>query len=110
MSRSDYWDIEERLRVPRQGRARHEGSSRAWRTEEEKKKVEAHYTSDVKLLGSVPLDTGVYALCYRPDGAVVAVGGEDGKVRFVNAADAKVAKEFVPVPLNSAQLAELPAH
>lgn len=87
-----------------------EGKDFGARTEEEKKKVEAHYTSDAKLLASVPLDTGVYALCYRPDGGVVAVGGEDGKVRFVNAADAKVAKEFVPVPLNSAQLAESPAH
>jgi WD40 repeat protein len=56
---------------------------KAGRTPEEKKMLEDHYTSDVKLLASVPLDSGgAYALAYRPDGAVVAVGGEDGHVRF----------------------------
>jgi WD40 repeat protein len=71
------------------------------RTDEEKKKVEEHYTSDVKLLASGPLETGLFALGYRPDGSAVAVAGEDGKVRFITATDAKVAKEFVPVPLTA---------
>lgn len=69
------------------------------RTEDDKKKLDAHYTSDVKLLASAPLETGVYALCYRPDGTALAAAGEDGKVRFINPADAKVVKEFLPVPL-----------
>jgi WD40 repeat protein len=71
------------------------------RSAEEKQKVEAHYTSDVKLLASAPFEAGIYALCFRPDGAVVAVAGEDGIVRFLNATDAKVVKEFVPVPISS---------
>ena len=75
---------------------------KAGRSDEDKKALDAHYTSEVKLLASVPFDAGVFALAFRPDGSGVAVAGEDGKVRFVTAADAKVAKEFVPVPLTAA--------
>jgi WD40 repeat protein/mono/diheme cytochrome c family protein len=78
---------------------------KAARSDEEKKQLEAHYTSDVKLLASAPVEAGLFALAYRPDGSAVAVAGEDGKVRFITAADAKVAKEFVPVPLTAAQAA-----
>ena len=74
---------------------------KAARSEDEKKQLEAHYTSDVKLLGSALLEGGIYALAFRPDGQSVAAAGEDGRVRFISAADAKVAKEFVPVPLTA---------
>ncbi|MHA3772174.1 WD40 domain-containing protein [Verrucomicrobiota bacterium sgz303538] len=77
-----------------------EGKDFGARSDEEKKRVEAHYTTDVKLLASVPIDAGIYALRYRPDGSSVAVAGEDGKVRFISSTDAKVVKEFVPVPLS----------
>ena len=72
------------------------------RSDEDKKTLEAYYTSDTKLLGSVPLELGgAYALAYRPDGAVVAVAGEDGRVRFVSAIESpKIVKEFVPVPIS----------
>ncbi len=76
-----------------------EGKAFGERTPEEKAKLEAHYTSDVKLLGAVDLDGGIYSLAYRPDGKVVAVGGEDGMVRLISAPDAKPVGEFVPVPL-----------
>ncbi len=72
------------------------------RKEEERAKVAAHYTSNTKLLGSVPIDAGMYALSYKPDGSLVACAGEDGKVRFISTADDKVTKEFVPVPLTPA--------
>jgi WD40 repeat protein len=75
--------------------------NKAGRTEEEKKKEEAHFTSDVKLLGSVPFNAGMFALSYQPDGKSVAVAGEDGKVRLIDAASAKVIKEFVPVPIGT---------
>jgi WD40 repeat protein len=71
------------------------------RTDEERAKTEAHYTSDVKLLASVPLDTGIYALAFAPDGQSVVAAGEDGKVRIISAVEAKVVKEFIPVPLAS---------
>lgn len=78
---------------------------KAARSDEDKKALEAHYTSDVKLLGSAAIDAGLFAIAFRPDGTSVAVAGEDGKVRFVGAADAKIAKEFIPVPLTAAQAA-----
>ncbi|HEY3899553.1 MAG TPA: c-type cytochrome domain-containing protein [Chthoniobacter sp.] len=71
------------------------------RSEEEKKKEEAHFTSDVKLLGSVAVTGGVYALAYNPDGKTVAAAGEDGKIRMINTEDSKVMKEFVPVPIGA---------
>ena len=69
------------------------------RTEEDKKKEEEHFTSDVKLLGSVAITGGVYAVAYGADGKTVAAAGEDGKIRIINTEDTKVTKEFVPVPL-----------
>ena len=42
--------------------------NKAGRTEEDKKKEEAHFTSDVKLLASIPINGGVYAVAYQPDG------------------------------------------
>jgi len=87
---------------------------KAGRTPEEKKKLEDHYTSDVKLLASVPLDSGgAYALAYRPDGAMVAVGGEDGHVRFISATqDSGIVKDFIPVPISpaAAQTAQIQSH
>jgi hypothetical protein len=76
-----------------------EGKDFGGRSDEEKKKVAAHYASDVKLLGTVPFDCGIYALRYTRDGASVIVGGEDGKVRIISAAEANVLREFLPVPI-----------
>ena len=79
-----------------------EGKAVAERSEEEKKKLEDHYRSDTKLLGSLALETGVYAVDFSKDGSTVAAAGEDGKVRFISVADAKVIKEFTPVPISTA--------
>jgi WD40 repeat protein len=76
-----------------------EGKDDGARTEDEKKRLAAHYVSDVKLLASVPIETGIYAASFRPDGSQVAAAGEDGKVRFIDVAQARVVKEYVPVPL-----------
>ena len=71
------------------------------RKEDEKAKLAAHYVSDTKVLGTVPLDAGQFALRWLRDGSGVAVAGEDGKVRIITAVEPKVVKEFVPVPLIS---------
>jgi WD40 repeat protein len=72
------------------------------RSAEEKKKLDAHYHSETKLLASLPTEGGIYAVCYKPDGSVVAAAGEDGKVRFISTKDAKVVKEWVPVTVSAA--------
>ena len=77
-----------------------EGKADGSRTPEDKAKLAAHYVSDVKLLATVAIPAGQFALCWLRDGSGVAVAGEDGKVRIITAADAKVVKEFVPVPLD----------
>ena len=79
-----------------------ESKDEGGRNDAEKARLAAHYASDAKLLGTVPLDAGQFALRWLRDGTGVAVAGEDGKVRFISAAEAKVVKEFMPVPLTSA--------
>lgn len=79
-----------------------EAKAFAERSAEEKKRLEEHYRSDTKLLGSVPLEGGVYTVCFSPDGASAAAAGEDGKIRIITVADAKVLKEFIPVQIQPA--------
>jgi WD40 repeat protein len=47
---------------------------------------------------------GIYAIAYSPDSKLLASGGFDGQVRFCNTSDGKLAREFVPVPLETSSL------
>src|SRR5262249_14529067 len=48
-----------------------------------------------------------YAVAFSPDGNLVAAAGSDGMIRFFNATNGAVLKEFVSVPLATGPIAEV---
>ena len=68
-------------------------------TKEEKAEIERFTTDGVKLLAEVTVSGGVYALAFNAEGHAVAAAGQDGRVRLINTTDGRIAREFVPVPL-----------
>ncbi|MEC8928311.1 MAG: DUF1549 domain-containing protein [Verrucomicrobiota bacterium] len=61
-------------------------------------KLDKFHTDGIKEMAKVDVtNSGIYALAISPDGKTVAAAGSDGQVRFINTADGKVAKVFVPV-------------
>lgn len=75
-------------------------------TDAEKKQLDAYFTTTAKQLHRVNVPGGVYSIVWNPDGKTLAAAGEDGRLRFINAADGKIVKEFVPVPLVNNPVAE----
>ncbi len=64
------------------------------------KELDDWITKDVKLLSSTPIATGgVFSVSFSPDGMTVAAAGQDGRVKLIEAATGKIAKEFLSVPL-----------
>ncbi|MCX6858123.1 MAG: DUF1553 domain-containing protein [Verrucomicrobia bacterium] len=62
--------------------------------------LDAWVTQGVKLIASTPLPSGgVFTVSFSPDGQTVAAAGQDGRVRLIEAATGKIAKEFVSVPM-----------
>ncbi len=78
----------------------------AQRSAEEKKRLAEHQSKSVQVVAEAKIEqSGLYAVAFQPDGKAVAVAGADGKVRLFDAANGKLLKEFVPVPLDAAQQA-----
>ncbi|GAA5138914.1 DUF1549 domain-containing protein [Prosthecobacter algae] len=64
------------------------------------KALEDWIVKDVKLIASVPMPTGgIFTVSFSPDGQTVAAAGQDGRIRLIESATGKIAKEFVSVPL-----------
>jgi WD40 repeat protein len=62
--------------------------------------VRVYDANDSKQISRTELkDGGAYAVSFHPDGATVAAGGFDGKVRLIDAATGEVKQEFYPIPL-----------
>ncbi len=68
-------------------------------TDAEKAAIEEFTTKEVRRVAEVTFAGGVYAVTFSPEGATLAVAGEDGRVRLLRTSDGAVVKEFVPVPL-----------
>ena len=49
---------------------------------------------------------GIYAVAFRPDGKVLAAAGADGMVRLLNPETGSLVKEFAPVTVKTASVAQ----
>ena len=58
--------------------------------------------SGTKLSACTGHTAGIYSVAFSPDGTRLATGGFDGRIRIYNAADCKLQKSLVPVPLEGA--------
>jgi WD40 repeat protein len=66
--------------------------------------LRVYNTADGKIVSTLQGKPGpVYAVAFRPDGKQLASAGFDGIVRISDSATGKLLKEFVPVPLATAQ-------
>ena len=78
----------------------------AQRTAQEKAKIDKHRSQGIKVLAKVVLPkAGVFAVAFSADGKTVAAAGTDGMVRMINAENGSIVTEFVPVPVDSMDVA-----
>ena len=61
----------------------------------------------MKQIANVKIPQGaVYAVAFRPSGKALAAAGSDGTVRFINAEDGSLIKEFAPVTVTPRSVAQ----
>lgn len=74
------------------------------RNADEKAAVEKYVTDGAMQLAEANLATGVYAVRFSPDASTLAVAGQDGKIRLLDAASGALKLEFLPVTITSEQI------
>jgi WD40 repeat protein len=68
----------------------------------ERKQLEDYKNQGIRELARVSLpQSSIYSVAFTPDGAKVAAAGSDGFVRYYNATNGALLKEFVCVPLTT---------
>src|SRR5262249_49420444 len=77
------------------------------RKADEKQKLEDFKKQGIHELARVAISNcAIYSVAFTPDGGTVATAGSDGVVRFFNATNGTLLKEFVSVPLSKDALPE----
>jgi WD40 repeat protein len=77
------------------------------RSAQEAARLEKYHKEGVKQVANVKVPQGgIYALAFRPDGKVLAAAGADGLVRLINPETGSLVKQFAPVTVQSASLAQ----
>lgn len=65
----------------------------------EKEAVEKYVTDGATLVAHQEIPSGIYTVRFSPDGSTVAAAGQDGKIRFLDAASGSVKREWLPVEI-----------
>jgi WD40 repeat protein len=77
------------------------------RKPEEQKQLEEHRNQGIHEIARAALtNSAIYSVAFNADGTVVAAGGSDGKIRFINATNGTVIKEFAAVPLTKESIVQ----
>ena len=73
----------------------------------EPRTLEKYHKEGVKQIANVKVPQGgIYAVAFRPDGKVLAAAGADGIVRLINPETGSLVKEFAPVTVKTASVAQ----
>jgi WD40 repeat protein/mono/diheme cytochrome c family protein len=77
------------------------------RSAEEAAALEKYHKDGVRQVARVKVPQGgIYAVAFRPDGKVLAAAGGDGMVRLINPETGSAIKEFAPVTVKAATVAQ----
>ena len=70
------------------------------RKPEEQKQIEDYKKQGIRELARASIsNSAVYSVAFSPDGNLVAAAGSDGVIRFLNATNGAIMREFASVPL-----------